>query len=51
MTPARWYWLGAVVLLAAWVVLAFVVAVPSGWVHAPLAIGTVLIAMAIVESG
>ena len=50
MTAARWSWLGALVCLAIWVVLAFVMAIPSGWVHAPLALGTVLIARAVVES-
>lgn len=51
MRRARWSLLAAVVCLAAWVILAFVIALPTGWVHAPLAIGTVLIAAAIVESG
>jgi hypothetical protein len=41
--------LGAVACLALWVVLAFVMAVPSGWVHVPLALATVLIAVAIVR--
>ena len=41
--------IGAVVCLALWVTVAFVIAVPSGWVHAPLAVGTVLIAVAIVQ--
>lgn len=50
MTPARWSALGAVVSLVLWIVLAFVVAIPSGWVHAPLALGSILIARAIVDS-
>ena len=50
MTPARWSALGAVVCLLLWVVLAFVVAIPSGWAHTPLALGSVLIARAIVDS-
>jgi hypothetical protein len=50
MTPARWSLLGAVALLALWVVLAFVAAIPSGWVHIPLALGSVLIVRAIVDS-
>lgn len=41
----------AVVCLILWVVLAFVVAIPSGWVHLPLAGGTVLLAVGIVEGG
>ena len=36
--------LGAVVMLAAWIVLAFVVPVPSGWVHMFYAATTVLLA-------
>ncbi|MBI4500018.1 MAG: hypothetical protein HY700_02535 [Gemmatimonadetes bacterium] len=39
----------AAVCLVVWVVLAFVVAIPSGWVHVPLAIGACLVAVAIVE--
>jgi hypothetical protein len=35
---------GGVACLGLWIVLAFVVAIPSGWVHLPLAIGAVLIA-------
>jgi len=49
MAP-RWSLLIAVVLVAMWVMLAFVVAIPSGWAHAPLAAGTVLIAKAIIDS-
>ena len=41
----------AIACLILWVVLAFVVAIPSGWVHLPLAAGTVLLARAVVESG
>jgi len=36
--------IAALLSLAAWVVLAFVLAVPSGWVHVPLAAGCVLMA-------
>jgi hypothetical protein len=39
---------GAILCLVLWVVLAFVMALPSGWVHLPLAIGCILIARAIV---
>ena len=49
MTP-RVSVLSAVVLLAAWVVLAFVMAIPSGWVHAPLVASTILVAKAIIDS-
>lgn len=39
---------GAVICITLWIVLAFVAAIPSGWAHLPLAVGTVLIAVAIV---
>ena len=41
---------GAAGCIALWVVLALVMAVPSGWVHIPLALGVCLIAAAIIES-
>ena len=41
--------LGAVGSLALWVVLAFVAAIHSGWVHVPLAVGAVLIAKGIID--
>ncbi len=34
--------------LGAWMILAFWLAIPSGWVHLPLAVGTVLIAIGVV---
>jgi hypothetical protein len=40
--------LGGLACIALWVVLAFVLAIPSGWVHLPLAVGVVLMATAIV---
>ena len=40
----------AVVCLALWVTLAFVLAIPSGWVHIPLIPGVLLIVKAIVDS-
>lgn len=41
-------YLGAAVLcLAAWAVLVYVLATPSGWVHIPLALGCVLLARGI----
>ena len=40
----------AVACLAGWVVLAFVMAVPSGWVHVPLAAGACVVAYAIILS-
>lgn len=43
------YFLLALVALVLWVVLAFGLAIPSGWVHLPLALGAVLVAVAIVK--
>ena len=40
----------AALAIVLWVILAFVMAVPSGWVHVPLAIGACLVAVAILES-
>lgn len=44
------YAVGAVLCILLWLVLAFALAIPSGWVHLPLAIGVVLVAVAIVDS-
>ncbi len=44
------YFLLALASLVLWAILAFAMAIPSGWVHAPLAVGVVLIAMGIVEA-
>jgi hypothetical protein len=44
------YFLLALVSLVLWGVLAFGIAVPTGWVHVPLILGVVLIAVGIVES-
>ncbi len=42
--------LGAAILcVIGWIILAFVLAIPSGWVHLPLALGAVLLARAIGE--
>jgi hypothetical protein len=38
----------ALLLLIAWVLLVFVAAIPSGWVHVPLALGCLLVARGIV---
>lgn len=40
--------LGGVACVGLWIVLAFVAAIPSGWVHLPLAIGVTLIARGLV---
>jgi hypothetical protein len=42
-------WTG-LALLALWVVVALVIAWPSGWAHVPLAAGFVLVAKGIVEA-
>lgn len=41
--------LAAIVCLVLWVGLAFMIAVPSGWVHVPLAVGAILVALGIVQ--
>ncbi len=40
-----------VVLIILWVIGAFVVNIATGWVHAPLAVGSILIAIGIVVIG
>lgn len=49
MKPLVGY-LAGVGLILLWIVLAFVMAIPSGWVHVPLALGVTCIAVAIIES-
>ncbi len=44
------YFLLALVALILWAVLAFGMAIPTGWVHVFLALGVVLIAIGIVGS-
>ena len=41
--------IGAILCILLWIVLAFVAAIPSGWVHVPLALGVTLVATAIIE--
>lgn len=41
----------AIASLVLWVFLAFVAAIPSGWVHLPLAAGSVLLVIGIVHGG
>lgn len=50
MRQSRWLALAAATCLAVWIVLAFVVAVPSGWVHALLAVGVLVLVRAIVSA-
>jgi len=38
----------AILSLVVWVILAFVVAIPSGWVHVPLGLGCVLLVRGLV---
>lgn len=40
----------AILCLAAWIVLAFVLSIPSGWVHLALVAGVLLIVRAIVAA-
>lgn len=42
--------LGGLGLLCLWVALVFLLQWPSGWVHLPLAVGVVLIAVGIVRA-
>ena len=41
--------IAAIICIVLWIFLAFVAAIPSGWVHLPLAVGVVLIAKAILD--
>ncbi len=40
--------IGAALSLVIWIVLTFILALPSGWVHAPLIVAVLLIVRAIV---
>jgi hypothetical protein len=46
---ARWWWLAAGVALTAWIVTAFMLALPTGWVHGLLVVGVLAIVRGIVE--
>ncbi len=48
---AKTFYIGAILSLALWALLAFVVAIPSGWVHVPLIVGAILLARAIAGDG
>lgn len=50
MPLSRTLTLVAVLCLAAWIVLAFVLAVPNGWVHVPLVAGVLLVVRAVVAA-
>ncbi len=41
--------IAAILCLVVWATLAFVLALPSGWVHIPLILGVLLIVKAIVD--
>ena len=41
----------AVACIVVWVILAFGLAIPSGWVHVPLAAGGILLARGILGTG
>lgn len=42
--------LAAILCFALWIVLAFVLAFPTGWVHVPLVFGVLLVVRAIVAA-
>ena len=42
------YLVAAVLCLAAWAIMVYAMAIPSGWIHLPLAAGCVLLARGIV---
>ena len=42
------YMLASIICIAAWVIIAFVIAWPTGWAHAPLIVAVALLARAIV---
>ncbi len=44
------YFLLGLICLVLWLVLAFGLAIPSGWVHTPLAVAAVLFAVGIVKA-
>jgi hypothetical protein len=48
-TTALWWWLGAAAALALWVVTAFALALPTGWVHLLLVAGVLAAVRALVE--
>ena len=48
---SRWWWLGAGAALAVWLVTAFGVALPTGWVHVFLVAGVLAVVRAIVGPG
>jgi hypothetical protein len=43
------HFVAGVALIALWVILAFVAALPNGWVHAPLAVAAIFIAFGIIQ--
>jgi len=50
MRLSRWLTLTAILCFALWIVLAFVLALPTGWVHVPLVFGVLLVVRAIVAA-
>lgn len=50
MRLSRWLSIAAVLCFALWIVLAFVLAFPTGWVHVPLVFGVLLVVRAIVAA-
>jgi len=50
MRPSRLLTLATIICLVLWVVLAFVVAWPSGWAHVPLVAAALLAVRAVVAA-
>lgn len=50
MRLSRWLTIAAILCLTVWIVLAFVLAYPTGWVHVPLVLGVLLAVRAIVAA-
>jgi uncharacterized membrane protein len=50
MRLSHWLTLTAILCFVAWIVLAFVLAYPTGWVHVPLVFGVLLVVRAIVAA-
>ena len=50
MRPSRLLTLATMLCLALWIVLAFVIAWPSGWAHVPL-VGAALLAVRAIVAG
>ncbi|UCG87064.1 MAG: hypothetical protein JSW71_00515 [Gemmatimonadota bacterium] len=43
------YLIGSILMAALWILLALIVAIPTGWVHVPLVAAVLLIVRAVVD--